>query len=84
MFKYTAYVNLMCLKDPTDVIVVSVVMCLVILVIIALAIKLFMLSRVKIEKMTNPNEGMAWDKTYCYLSLWNLRLVQVSLVGIVI
>jgi len=79
-----AYVNLFCIKDPTAVIVISIVMCIVLAVMIYYAMNLFKASRKKMRLMTTPQAASPKDTTYCYLSSWNLILVQTSLILLII
>lgn len=71
--------NYFCIYDHSAAVGVTVV-CVVFNIIALIMIGfIFKWSLAKYKEISSPNEALPWDKTYCYLSLHQVRAVQVYL-----
>lgn len=77
-------VNIICITDQGAAIGVTVYMALVVLILMGITIIVYNQSLVKQEEIQTPNEATPWDKTYCILSLFQVRCVQFFLVVVLL
>lgn len=83
-FEVRYFVNLFCISDEALSTSVTVALGILVLLLIAGTIKLYNLALKKQEAISSPNVACLWDKTYCTLSLIQIRVVQFNLVVVVL
>lgn len=76
------FVDQFCITGPQTEVVVTVLLVVGTIILMAIAVHLFKLANEKHARIQEPSPSHPWDKTYCTLTLTQVRTVQVCLVVI--